>query len=334
MGLKMIILTFLISLAVQFIVIKISKKTFFGIDEVQSNKPQKFHHVPTPRLGGLGIFIAFVIGIFSINNIPSLSLTVSLLFPFLAGLYEDIKKGVSPKLRLFVISLGAIACIVLLDCIVYDAGLFELPSLIAIPFTVFAVVGVTNAINIIDGFNGLASGIAIIALSSFAVVSYIYEDYFIFKICLLLLSAITGFFVWNFPKGKIFLGDGGAYSIGFLLAVISILLVNRNPQISPWFPIVVLSYPIFETLFSIYRRKFVRGASAFEPDKVHFHTLIYKRIAKSNPKTSVYVWLLVFIFNALAVPFHSNTYILILIFLAFASTYVYLYRSIVKFKMK
>jgi len=342
-----IILPFFLSFVIQFIFIKTSAKKAFCIDCI-NNKPQRFHDVPISRAGGLGIFLSTAVSFWllviskeSLFN-PSfiadkLSLTIfylilSSLPAFLAGFYEDLRSNIKPKLRLLVMSLGAVLAIVLMDAIVYDIGLLTLPLWIAIPFTLFAIVGVTNAINIIDGFNGLAGGVSIIVLSAFAMVSYIQDDQLILNICLILIFAILGFLVCNFPKGKIFLGDGGAYFIGFLLAIISILLVGRNPEISTWFPLVVLAYPIFEVLFSIYRKKFKRGGSAFEPDRVHFHMLIFKRISRNNPKTSVHIWILVAFFNSISLPFYSNTTILMIIFVIFSATYIYLYRSIVRFK--
>jgi len=335
---SLLLFVFVISFLVQIIVIKVSRKKTFCIDYADLDKPQKFHENSVPRAGGLGILIALVVG-FSIMNIIEernefLYLTLSALPAFIAGFSEDKGSHMSPKLRLSIIGVGAVLAMMLLNSVVYDIGLFRLPVWLALPFTLFCVIGVTNAINIIDGFNGLSSGVSIIALTSFAASSYIYGDQFVFSISIIMIAAILGFSVCNFPKGKIFLGDGGAYLIGFLFALISILLVQRNPEISPWFPVVVLSYPIFETLFSIYRKKIKRGKSAFKPDRVHFHMLIYKRITKNNPKTSVYIWLLVVVFNVIALSFHSNTFYLIVTFISFSIMYLYLYRKIVKFKVR
>src|SRR5258707_10042434 len=95
-----------------------------------------------------------------------------------------------------------------------------------------------------------------------------------------MLGAGLEFMAWNYPKGKIFLGDGGAYLLGFWLAELAVLLVARNPDVSPWFPLLLLVYPIFETLFSIYRRCFLHGRSSGDADALHFHQLIYKRLAR------------------------------------------------------
>lgn len=341
---------FFISFVVQFFLVKFSQRKSFCIDRSESGKPQKFHEVPTPRAGGLGIIAGFLLSIFGYQflNEPwilngfcimvdkpcsnSWVMALSVLPAFIAGFYEDIKADISPKFRIIIIALGAFIGVILMDAIVFDVGFGKLPLWVAIFFTVFAVTGVSNAINIIDGFNGLAAGVSVIILSSFGFIAAIHGDQIIFSLSIIMITTIMGFFIWNFPKGKIFLGDGGAYFIGFVLAEISVLLVRRNSEISPWFPVIVLSYPIFEVFFSIYRKKFKRGMSAFEPDKVHLHMLIYKRLTKNNPKTSVYIWFLVAVFNAFALVFYSNTTILIAIFMLFVTIYVFLYRRIVRFK--
>jgi UDP-N-acetylmuramyl pentapeptide phosphotransferase/UDP-N-acetylglucosamine-1-phosphate transferase len=164
-------------------------------------------------------------------------------------------------------------------------------------------------------------------------------------------SAILGFFIWNYPRGLIFLGDGGAYLIGFWIGVLSILIVARNAQVSPWFALLVNAYPIFETLFSIWRRKVHQGKNPGMPDGAHFHTLIYRRIMRwalanssvgdsfaatpnenANAKTSPYLWVLSSFAALPAVLFWQHTYVLQGFALLFCATYVWIYRSIVKFQ--
>lgn len=339
-----IILSFLLSSSIQYLIIRLSRRKAFCIDSIDSDKPQRFHINKTPRAGGIGIFTALIIcnitiflnNISYINNQLSFAYQCSLffsLFPaFFAGFYEDTGLHLKPFIRLLIMVIGSILAITLLDSIIYNIGIFTLPSFLAIPFTVFAIVGVTNSTNIIDGFNGLASGVSLIALSSFSIVSYIYGDVLVFSLSIIMMFSILGFFVWNFPKGKIFLGDGGAYIIGFLLAIISILIVKRNPDISPWFPLTVLSYPVFETLFSIYRRKFLKKRSPFENDGLHLHTLIYKRLTRNNPLTAILIFPVIVVLNIFAIIFHSYTFILMISFVVFSSFYIYLYQKIVRFK--
>ncbi len=334
------LISFLVSFTIQSLIIRSPRLSGLLNDCETLDKPQRFHYDPTPRAGGIGIFAGFVVALLIAQRLPlhpsdtplCLLLLISSLPPLIAGLWEDIRSNTGYRTRLVVIATGAIIGIILLNSIVYDVGLFKFPLWFAIPFTIIAVTGVTNAINIIDGFNGLASGVSIISLISFALISYIHGDTLIFGISLILIGSIAGFFLWNFPWGKIFLGDGGAYLLGFILAQLSILLVSRNSDISPWFPLVILAHPIWETLFSIWRRKFKDGRSPYEPDRLHFHTLIYKRITKSHSKTSSLICLLVAFFDVIAFPFYSSTPLLILIFLIFTALYGYIYRGIVRFR--
>jgi UDP-N-acetylmuramyl pentapeptide phosphotransferase/UDP-N-acetylglucosamine-1-phosphate transferase len=327
----LLVIQFALCFFIQYLVLKYSQTHPFCIDRADADKPQSFHDVPTSRAGGLGIFIAILPGMSFIGK-EGVYIALSAIPVFMVGFYEDLKSNISPKIRLAIISTGAIACMILMDSVIYDIGVIRFPYWIAVLFTIFAVTGVSNSINIIDGFNGLASGVSIIAFSFFALTAYIHGDPLIFYFSVILIATIAGFFVWNFPKGKIFLGDGGAYVIGFLLAEASVLLAKRNPDISPWFPLVILAYPIFEVVFSMYRRKFTQRLSPFEADRIHLHTLIYKRISRNNPKTSVYIWIVVAILGAIAFPFHSNTPVLIFMFIVFAITYIYIYRRIVQFK--
>ncbi|MFN3598497.1 MAG: glycosyl transferase family 4, partial [Aquificaceae bacterium] len=130
----------------------------------------------------------------------------------------------------------------------------------------------------------------------------------------------------------IFLGDGGAYLVGFLIAEISVLLVKRNPEVSPWFPLLVVAYPVVESLFSIYRRKVLRGRSPGEPDKLHLHTLVYRRLSKIKDKTlrnsltSPYLWALSLMGIVPALIFWKSTPMLVLMFFVFWLVYVYAYR--------
>ena len=216
----------------------------------------------------------------------------------------------------------------------------------AVLFTIFVVTGIANAINIIDGFNGLSSMCAIMMLVAIAYVSYQAGDPQIATFALLGAAAIFGFFVWNFPNGLIFLGDGGAYFTGFYLAELSILLVARNPEVSPLFPLLMCVYPIFETLFSIYRRKVVRGRPVGLPDGVHLHSLIYRRVmrwavgdraakqlTRRNSMTSPYLWVLCMSAVIPSVLFWNSTAILTLFIFAFAALYVVFYSSIVRFRV-
>jgi UDP-N-acetylmuramyl pentapeptide phosphotransferase/UDP-N-acetylglucosamine-1-phosphate transferase len=159
------------------------------------------------------------------------------------------------------------------------------------------------------------------------------------------VGAALGFFVWNFPSGLIFLGDGGAYFLGFYLAEIGILLIARNAEVSPLFPLMVCVYPVFETLFSMYRRKVIRAVPTGLPDGIHLHSLIYRRLmrwaigardaramTRRNSMTAPYLWMLCVTSLVPALAFWDSTPLIAACMVLFGLTYIALYRRIVRFK--
>jgi UDP-N-acetylmuramyl pentapeptide phosphotransferase/UDP-N-acetylglucosamine-1-phosphate transferase len=143
-------------------------------------------------------------------------------------------------------------------------------------FTAFAVGGVANSINIIDGFNGYASMTCTIAFIGFALIAFQVGDKNLAVVSLILAACVWGFFWVNWPFGKLFLGDGGAYFLGFALAWIGVLLIERNPSVSAFAALLICILPIAEVLFSIFRRK-VRNKHTGKPDRLHFHSIIQGR---------------------------------------------------------
>ncbi len=281
--------------------------------------------------GGVGIFAASILAGF-VSSLGWFFVLCAML-AFASGALEDYTGKLSPKTRLAMQVLSAALAIYLLNAVIFDVGLnFQLPYALAVIFTVFAITGATNAINIIDGFNGLASGIALMVLFSISFAAWAVQDLDVFYIAVLLMAAILGFFVLNFPRGKIFLGDGGAYFIGFSIVVLSILLSERNPQISPWFLLGIMIYPIYEVLFSMYRKKILRGISPTLPDKTHMHMLIYKRRTKTNAKTSVFLIAVNAPFIILPAFYFDNEKLLILTIIFFVVSYNFYYYGLINFR--
>ena len=204
---------------------------------------------------------------------------------FGAGIAEDCTKTQSPRRRLFFTAVSAGLAGWWVGAVITRTDIPGLDWVVAFPLgallvTMFVVAGVANAVNIIDGFNGLASMCVVIMLIGLAYVAFAVGDHLIASLALAGIGAVLGFFVWNFPAGLVFLGDGGAYFLGFYLAELAILLLHRNPGVSPMFPLLLCLYPVFETLFSIYRRKWLRGAPVGMPDAAHLHSLIYRRFMR------------------------------------------------------
>jgi UDP-N-acetylmuramyl pentapeptide phosphotransferase/UDP-N-acetylglucosamine-1-phosphate transferase len=316
--------------------------------------PQKFHSESVPRIGGISIAIGILAAtLIDLQSSIAEPLKVILLLcaipTFAIGLTEDVTKKIGVKTRLLFTALAALFVVYFLDSPITRLDIWGIDyllgiHLVAIVFTVFAITGLANAYNIIDGFNGLSSMVGIITLLGLAYVSYLFQDTAIFSLSLIMVGAILGFFIWNYPRGLIFLGDSGAYLIGFWIATLSVLLIARHPSISPWFALLINAYPILETIFTIYRRKIHQGKSPSLPDGNHFHTLIYRRILNpttvknqfkllnANSRTAPYLWLLSSSAVAPSILWCQSTPILISFTLLFTIAYVWLYTKIVRFK--
>lgn len=349
-------LGFLISLFVTLLIVRYAHLHEKFSTDTDLAGVQKFHARPVPRVGGIGILIGLIVAALQLYGAyPAVSRGILALVAcgipaFASGLIEDLTKRVSPTARLIATMAAAALAYFALHIAVVRISVPPLDFLlsyavISCVITVLAVAALANAVNIIDGFNGLASMVALMMFASLAYVAFRLSDPIVLSASLIMMGAVLGFFVWNFPAGLIFLGDGGAYFIGFMLAELSILLVMRNRAVSAWYPVLLFMYPIFETCFSIYRKKFVRGMSPGIPDGVHLHMLVYKRLmrwavgartahelTRRNSLTSPYLWLLCLIAVIPATLFWQHTVHLFCFVVVFAATYVWLYVSIVRFR--
>src|SRR5438067_3858643 len=233
---------------------------------------QKVHSHAVARIGGLPIFLAVALtAAISVWRVPALgywllALLVCSSIAFIGGIVEDYTGRVRASRRLVLTMCAAILAYLVLDAKIARLDLpfirWSLDSLwIALPLTILAVAGIANAVNIIDGFNGLASAVTIFMLLSLAYVSWQVGDMFVLVSALTVAGATAGFLIWNYPVGLIFLGVGGAYFIGFMLGELAMLLVIRNPQVSTWYGATLLIYPAFETIFLSYCGMFLRGIS-------------------------------------------------------------------------
>ncbi|QWE02831.1 glycosyltransferase [Polynucleobacter sp. JS-JIR-II-b4] len=316
--------------------------------------PQKFHTVAVPRIGGVAIFSALLAGalVRLLSDWPSgilmLQMLICALPAFLSGLIEDATKRISPLTRLSACFGSGILAYWVLHTSITTISVAWIDPILSFPIVAASlsclmIAGLTNSYNIIDGFNGLACMVAMITLTAIGYVAFRNHDYALVFIAVTTIGSIMGFFIWNFPRGLIFLGDGGAYLIGFWIGALSILLIMRNPDVSPWFACLINIYPIFETLFSIWRKKVIKKMNPGLPDGTHLHMLIYGRIARwinpdqknpffsSNARTSPFLWVLSSLAVFPAALWWNNTWMLEAFSLLFCISYVYIYRSIVQF---
>ena len=340
-----------ISFAIALFFVRQSSNGMLWGSDSDFGGPQKFHSKPVPRLGGVGIFAALVLSAIYVRFWSpvgdQLEMLVACGIPALAfGLAEDITLSIRPRTRMLAAALSGLLGVLVLDAMVVRTGLVDVDNLLAfsvvsIPLTVFAVAGLSHSVNIIDGFNGLAAMVCMMMFAAIGYVAYSVGDQFILVAALCCMGALAGFFLWNFPLGLIFLGDGGAYFMGFMMAELAVLLVHRHPEVSPWFALLLFLYPTMETVFSIYRRKIVKGVPIASPDAWHLHSLIFRRLlhagkgegrAHSNPMTSLYLWALSSLAVFPAALFWDNTPALLLFCAVFSAAYLWLYQSIVRFR--
>jgi UDP-GlcNAc:undecaprenyl-phosphate/decaprenyl-phosphate GlcNAc-1-phosphate transferase len=330
-----------------------------------SDAPQRFHLNETPRLGGVGIALASTLAwnlILAVSvqgsrfGIPIAAAQVVAWcaiswIAFLTGLAEDLTHRFAARNRLaLTLVAGAMACW-LLDLSIHRLGIAPLDEFlkdhtwIGIALAMLAVGGLPHSFNIIDGYNGLAATVAMIILGALIYLCLLMGDRSLAGLLVCVAGATAGFLFWNYPKGLIFAGDGGAYFWGAVIALGSVLLVQRHPLISPWAVMLLLIYPVWETVFSIYR-KLRRGISPGMADSLHFHQLVYKRLVRGvfhddatrqmlmrNNRTSPYLWVFCTLSVIPAVLFWYSTPILMLFCLLFVLLYLASYWMMVRFKV-
>ncbi len=329
----------------------------FGADA--SEGVQKVHQHWVPRLGGLPVFLTFVIGCLLwdylgyLSQYSALALVACALPAFLIGLIEDISQKAGIGLRLIVTMIAAALGWYFLDGqirrldVPFLDELLARSALLSFVITAVAVAGVAHAINIIDGYNGLCGFFSLAAFSAIGAVAAMHGDSSLAHAALLAALSMIGFLFWNYPLGRIFMGDAGAYLIGFLIAEFSILLVTRNPGVSPWCALLIVIYPVWETLFSMFRRASKGGFTQIgRADALHLHHLVFRRLVKSsgceggqrasvlrNAMTTPYLLVLVFLSMIPAVIFAHQPMILVGFCLLFAVGYSLCYRMIVRLRV-
>ena len=316
---------------------------------------RKVHVVPTPRIGGVavaaGLMVALGVSCLLNGAMCPWSLLLLCAAPaFVWGLIEDVSKRGAALVRYALTLIAAALGFILLDARITQLDVPGLDSALKIHavsflFTVFAVTGVSQSINLIDGLNGLAGVVGLLGAVGLAIVAAIVGDTLVFPAACALAASVAGFLLVNYPRGRIFLGDGGAYLVGLLLAELSVMLVHRNSEVSPWFPLVLLAYPIWETLFTVYRRR-ARGHSAARPDALHLHSLVYRRVVRwrgftgipsdyvaRNSIASMVLWIIPAACLAVALVFWEESLPLQVAAAAFGIFYTFGYLKLVRFRV-
>jgi len=273
------------------------------------------------------------------HNFQDLDKLIYSFLPILiVGFFEDIKKEIKPVLRLFAMILS-----VSMLYLFFDIGIHSLEfnvldyflqhKLTSFLLTLIVGVGLINSINIIDGLNGLMLGFALIVMTVIAIVANIVGDNYHFDLMLTLIPIILVLFVFNFPFGKIFAGDTGAYTLGLFLGMLGLSFAEINDEVSIWFVLTIFIYPLYETVFSIYRRKFKSNKKAMKPDNEHLHSLLFKKVVVKKCKfsrpeicnsiTAILGWLLALSSIIPGIIFYDNQEILIFFIFVFMFIFTY-----------
>jgi UDP-N-acetylmuramyl pentapeptide phosphotransferase/UDP-N-acetylglucosamine-1-phosphate transferase len=241
---------------------------------------QRIHLNETPRLGGLVFLISLVSLVMYCNTNESIELLklilISLIPIMIAGLKEDLFHNVEPAIRLL--------------ALLFVGWLFRaqftgpLPHMVDVPlvgklftlqggvsfFYILSMVAIANGMNLIDGVNGLCGAVALSILGALLFLSYKTSDVVMLSTILSVILILIPFLIFNYPYGNIFLGDLGAYSLGLIISMLTIILFGRHPEISPWGAVLILIYPATEVVFSLLRRT-MKGVSIYHADTAHLH---------------------------------------------------------------
>jgi UDP-GlcNAc:undecaprenyl-phosphate/decaprenyl-phosphate GlcNAc-1-phosphate transferase len=286
------------------------KKVAFKIGATDRPNNRKVHQKLMPRLGGLAIYISFILGviIFKPQNLYSPYILTGSMFIILTGLLDDLFE-LSAKIKLLGQLLAAMTVVIIggLQVTIINipfGGQFELGAL-SIPLTILWIVGITNAINLIDGLDGLAAGVSSIALITIIWMAFEMADIYVLTIGLIMLGSTLGFLLFNFHPAKIFMGDTGALFLGYMISVLSLLGFKNVTFISFIVPVIILGVPISDTLFAIIRR-IVNKKPLSAPDKSHLHHCLLQ-IGFSHRQTVLLIYAMSAFFGIIAVIFSMST---------------------------
>lgn len=287
--LVIVLVTFISSL----ILVPLIKKVAIHINAMDEPNERKIHKVPMPRLGGLAIFISFLIGYIFFGDITTqmISILIASFLLVIIGMIDDINP-VKARYKLLVQIFSALIVVIYGQIYFSEISLFGtqfyVNKYVSYVISSFFIVAITNAINLIDGLDGLAGGISSIYFLTIAIIAFILNRLggLDVVLCLLMLGSTLGFLVYNFPPAKIFMGDSGSLFLGFIISIIALLGFKVTTFTSLIVPVVILAIPIFDTILAILRR-FLKGQNIGKADKEHFHHQLLKM--KYSPVASILI---------------------------------------------
>ena len=343
-----VFISFSLSVFGAYLIVRFPAVFLISGDKHVTAKQSSWRH-KTPRTGGLALILAVSVATYISANETGLIILASALPLLCAGLIEDTTSHeVSPKYRLLIAMLCAgIACswfgitIDRIDIVWLDPILQV--SFVSFMFTIFAIAGFTHALNLVDGLNGLSSFIAITIMSAFGYLAYSYGHNDLFALNVFVAVAFLGFMLFNFPNGRIFLGDAGAYCFGFVIALNAVLLLNREPDIAAWAILIILFWPVADTLWAMLRRV-LTSMPIGKPDRLHFHSVLQRSVMiksrnkieleRANPIASLLLWPAVIIPVLLGVFLVEEKQIALFAAIGMSGVFVASYHGVVYFSTR
>lgn len=306
----MIYLTLVICFIASLILTPLVRKFAFKIGATDAPNHRKVHQKIMPRLGGLAVYLSFIIGLLILHpeNPYNTAIIIGSFIIVATGMLDDLYE-LSAKIKLLG-QIGAALVVVLWGGIQVDAinipfgGQIEF-GVLSIPLTILWVVGVTNAINLIDGLDGLAAGVSSIALFTIAGMAVIMGDGYVVAVASIVLASTIGFLFYNFYPAKIFLGDTGALFLGYMISVLALLGFKNITMISLIVPVIILGVPISDTFFAIIRR-FLNKKPLSAPDKSHLHHCLLG-LGFSHRQTVLMIYAMAAFFGLAALIFSMST---------------------------
>ena len=302
-NLKIILVVFLFVVIIMPVIMKVA----IHVNALDIPNERKVHKKPMPRLGGLAIFLGFLLGyMLFCNQAPQmLSILIGSILLILAGIVDDINP-LKPMPKFIVQICAAVIVVWYGNVILQDIsayGLYINFGIFAKPITVFFIVAIINCMNFIDGLDGLAGGIATIFFVTISIIINIMGAYngLDASLSLIMIGATLGFLVYNFHPAKIFMGDSGSMFLGYMVSVISLLGFKNVTLTSFVIPILIFAIPILDTLFAIIRR-LLKGESPSKADKEHLHHQILK-MSGNQVKTVLIIYFMQIMFSAASIVY-------------------------------
>ncbi len=302
---------------------------------------RRVHNKPMPKLGGLGIFASFLFGymLFGVQSIQMNSILIASFIIMIYGVFDDIKT-LSSRYELLGQFLAALVITFYGNILINDITVFGLTinfGILAYPVTIFFLLGCTNAIRLIDGIDGLSSGISSIFFLTIGIIAFFQGkvDTLEITMAFIMLGSCFGFLIHNFPPAKLFVGEAGSAFMGFIIGVVSILGYKGTLVTSLVVPITILAIPILDTLFAIIRRR-LKGKPIFEADKDHLHHQFLK-MNFSQRTTVLIIYSVDFLFSLVSILYaikDQKLAIGLYIFLLLLVIWFVLHTSIVSERLK